>query len=143
MTLGEKGTAAIEFAIIAPVLLVLLFGVVELGFAVHQAMQVQDAAEAGAVYAGKYGWDQAGIAAAVVHATGAEAITANPAPAQFCGCPSVGGIAAVDCTATCADGNGAETYVRVSASKAYTPILGSLGLPIPSVLTGHAVVRVQ
>ena len=140
---GDAGVAAIEFAIIAPLLMLLLVGIVELGFGIHQAMQVQDAAEAGALYAGKYGWDQAGIAAAVVNATGADNVTATPAPVQFCGCPSVSGIAEISCSATCPSGTGAERYVRISASMPHTQILVGLLMPIPDVLTGTAVVRTQ
>lgn len=138
-----RGVAALEFGIIAPVLLILLVGVIELGFAVHQAMQVQDAAEAGALYAGKYGWKPAEISAAVVNATGAGNITASPAPVLFCGCPSTNGIATVVCTATCPSGGPAAQYVRVSASQPHEAILTFLNLPIPDTLTGHATVRVQ
>jgi len=140
---GSGGTAAIEFGIIAPVLVIVLFGLVELSFAVRQAMQVQDAAEAGAVYAGKHGWDAAGIVNAVVSATDAADVTADPPPVEFCGCPGAGGIATVACTDTCIGGSDPSHYARISASMPHTPILTGLGLPIPAVLTGHAVVRVQ
>jgi Flp pilus assembly protein TadG len=140
---STKGSAAIEFGIIAPVLVILLVGVIELGFAVHQAMQVQDAAEAGALYAGKYGWDPAAISNAVVNATGAENITASPAPVQFCGCPDASGIATVACDQTCPSGDPVEVYARVSASRPHTAILTFLNLPIPDTLSGHATVRLQ
>ncbi len=143
VSIGREGTAAIEFGLIAPLLLFILVGVVELGVAVRQAMQVQDAAEAGALYAGKYGWDQAAIAKAVVAATGATTLTAQPAPELFCGCPGPGGIAAIACTATCAGGTSAQHYVRVSASMPHSVLLVGLGLPVPATLTGRAVVRVQ
>jgi Flp pilus assembly protein TadG len=139
----SEGSAAIEFGIIAPMLLILLMGIVELSNAVHLAMQVQDAAEAGALYAGKKGWNQAGISAAVVNATDATDITASPVPYEFCGCPSTSGITTVSCGTTCTGGGSAETYVKVSASRPYTPILTGLGLPIPSTLTAAAVVRLQ
>ncbi len=138
-----RGSASIEFAIIVPVLLIMLAGLVEIGFAAREAMQVQDAAEAGAGYAMKYGWDSAGISAAVVNATGATGVTASPAPVQFCGCPSASGITTVLCTATCAGGTTPGTYVKVSASIAHVAILSNLGLPIPATLVGHATVRLQ
>ena len=81
------GTVAIEFALIVPVLLMLLVGVVEVGHGVYQAMQVMDAAEAGGLYVAKHGWNSAAISAAVVNATGESGMTASPAPSQFCGCP--------------------------------------------------------
>jgi Flp pilus assembly protein TadG len=138
-----RGSAAIEFAIISPVLLIMLAGLVEIGFATREAMQVQDAAEAGAGYAIKYGWDSAAISASVVNATGASGVTASPAPVQFCGCPSAAGITTALCTATCPDGSAPGSYVRVSASITHTAILSNLGLPIPATLTGHATVRLQ
>ncbi len=140
---ADRGTAAIEFAIIAPVLMILLIGIVELGLGVQQAMQVQNAAEAGAVYAGKHGWDAGAIAAAVVNASDAGGLAASPAPVLFCGCPGAGGIASMACNGKCPDGSAAEQYVRVSASMPHTVLLTGLGLPIPSTLTAHATVRVQ
>lgn len=141
--LRTRGTAAIEFALIAPFLLIALIGVLELSFAIREAMIVQDAAEAGAVYAERYGWDQAAIASAVVQATDAKNLTADPAPFLFCGCPSDGGITAISCDSFCPDDSSPGEYARISASIPHTAILTSLGLPIPAVLTGHAVTRVQ
>jgi len=142
-THNNAGTAAIEFALIAPVLLILLAGLVEIGFAVREAMMVQEAAEAGASYAVQSGWDSTGILNAVTTATGASNIDASPAPQLFCGCPSESGVTHVLCTATCTDGGGPGQYVRVDASIPHATILSYLGLPIPSTLTAHAVVRIQ
>lgn len=139
----NSGTAAIEFALIAPVLLILLAGLVEIGFAVREAMMAQDAAEAGASYAAQYGWDSTGISNAATSATGTSGISASPSPQLFCGCPGESGITQTLCTATCTDGNSPGQYVRVDASIPHTTILSYLGLPIPSTLTAHAVVRIQ
>jgi Flp pilus assembly protein TadG len=139
-----RGAAAVEFALIVPVFLILLAGMVEIGFAAYQAMQVQDAAEAGALYAAKYGWDPTGIANAVVNATGAKGLAATPAPAEFCGCPvSGGGITTVTCTSTCTGGTPPGVYISVGASLPHETILPDLNLPIPATLTGHATIRVQ
>ena len=75
--------AAIEFALLSPLLVLLLIGLVEVGFASYEAMQAQNAAEAGALYAARHGWDSAGIQAAVVNATGSSDVTATPAPQSF------------------------------------------------------------
>ncbi|HWA69608.1 MAG TPA: TadE/TadG family type IV pilus assembly protein [Rhizomicrobium sp.] len=138
-----SGSAAIEFGLIFPLLLVLLAGVVEVGFAMREAMQVQDAAEVGAGYAIKNGWNSAAISAAVVNATGATGVTAAPAPTQYCGCPGAAGVTAVLCTATCAAGVAPGVYVRVNASRPHVTILNNLGLPIPATITAHAIVRLQ
>lgn len=141
---GRRGAAAIEFALISPVFLVLLVGMVEVGFAAYQAMQAQDAAEAGALYAAKYGWDPTGITNAVLNATSASGLTASPAPAEFCGCPASGsGITTVNCNSTCPGGSPPGLYISVSASLPHETILPYLNLPIPAVLTAHATVRTQ
>ena len=140
---SQRGTAAIELALAAPMFLTLLVGMVEIGFAAYQAMQTQDAAEAGALYAAKHGWDAAGISAAVVNATGASGMAASPAPSKFCGCPGVGGVAAIACTSTCAGGVTPGVYIQINATLPHATILPYLGLPIPSSLTFQSTVRIQ
>jgi Flp pilus assembly protein TadG len=137
------GTAAIEFGLGAPVLLILLMGLVEVGFGVYQAMQVQNAVEAGAVYASKNGWNQAGISAAVVNATGVSGLSAKPAPSQFCGCPQATGVVAIACASTCPGGTAPGQYVRISAQLAHETILPYPGLPLPMTLTAESVVRLK
>ena len=140
---ANRGTAAIEFAIVVPVLLVLLFGASEVGFSIYQAMQVQAAAEAGAIYVAKHGWLSSGITSAVTGATGLTGITATPAPSQFCGCPAVGGITTTTCATTCTGGGAAGHYVQINSALTRQSIMPLTGLTLPTTLTGQAVVRVQ
>lgn len=77
----EAGTAAIEFGLMAPFLVVLVVATIEVGTAVYEAMLVQNAAEAGAIYVAKHGYDATGITTAVTSATSLTGrITATPAP---------------------------------------------------------------
>jgi len=138
-----RGTAALEFGLFAPLLMIMLVYIVELGESVFEAMQVQNAAEAGAVYAAKHGWNSAGISAAVVNSSGLAGVTASPAPYEFCGCPAASGITTVSCTSTCTGGVTPSLYVKVSAAIPHPVILSDLGLPIPATLTATATVRLQ
>ena len=140
---SRRGTAAVEFALATPLFLILLLGVVDVGFGTYQSMQVQDAAEAGALYAAINGWDSTGISTAVVNATGASGMAASPAPVKFCGCPTTSGLTTVLCTATCTGGVTPGTYVQVNASMPYQVTLPFPGLPIPSTLTGQLTIRLQ
>lgn len=137
------GTAALEFALTVPFLLLFLMAVVELGFAMHETMQVYNSAEAGALYASKNGFDPAGISAAVVNATGTQGLTASPAPAQFCGCPQSSGVIAVSCSTTCTGGTAPGQYVRIYAALPHTSILPAFALPLPETLTAQAIVRLN
>jgi Flp pilus assembly protein TadG len=130
---------ALEFALAAPILVILLVGLVELGFALYASMQIQYAVETGAEYAAEHGWDSAGIVTAVQNAGHNAGIVASPAPVQFCGCPNSGAIAAVSCSSTCAGGAPPSRYVRVSASVAHVALIP--GLPLPATLTARSTVR--
>lgn len=141
---GRDGTAAIEFALACPFLLVLILGLVELGFGAYQEMQVEDAAEAGALYAAINGFNAAGISAAVVNAVGPDSgVTASPAPVEFCGCPAAAGITAVACSSTCSNGDAPGEYVQVYAALPHQTILSYPGLPLPATLTGQSIVRLN
>lgn len=139
-----KGTVAMKVGLVAPVLLLVLVGVVELGDGIFEGMQVQDAAEAGGLYVANNGaWNTAGIRAAVANATQTRGITARPAPSQFCGCPTDDGITAIACATTCAGGIAAGTYVRIEATLPHNPLLTLPGLALPTNLTRSAIVRLN
>ncbi len=139
------GTAAIEFALLGPLLLILLVGAVELGFAMYQSMQVYNAVEAGAVYATKNGWNSAGISSAVVNGSTVSGMTAVPAPAQFCGCPLVSGITVTACapSATCTGGSAPGEYVRISATLPRMTILPVPDFGLPATLRAQSIVRLN
>jgi Flp pilus assembly protein TadG len=137
------GTAAIEFALCIPIFLVLLVGVIEVGFSMYQAMQVSNAAEAGMIYAAKNGWNAAGITTAVTSASGTQGISATPAPVKFCGCPTAGGLATAACDATCVNGNTPGVYVRVSAALSHQTIIPYPGLPLPTTFTAQSTIRLN
>jgi len=137
----NAGTAAVEFGLAIPFLLILLVGTVEIGSAMYQAMQVHNAAEAGMVYAGKHGWNASSIAAAVT-ASGVSGVTATPAPTQFCGCPTASGITVVACGATCTVGT-AGAYVQINASIPHQTILPYPSIPLPATLTARSILRIN
>ncbi|MGP0010821.1 MAG: TadE/TadG family type IV pilus assembly protein [Methylocella sp.] len=143
---SESGTAAIEFGLFIPVLLTLLTGTVELGFLMYEAMQVNNAVEAGALYAAANSFNAANITSAVTNAsvlpTGLNTLTATPAPTQFCGCPTAAGVTNLGsppCSATACSGSPAGTYVRVNASLTHTIIIPNPW--VPTTLTAIAVIR--
>lgn len=140
----RSGTAAIEFGLAIPFLLALLMGVVELGFAMYQGMQVYAAAEAGALYAAQNGWSASGISTAVTGATSATGLTATPAPSEFWGCPGESGIAAVASSSVkCSDGYSPGLYIQVNASLGHQTILPYPGLSLPTTFTARSIIRIN
>jgi Flp pilus assembly protein TadG len=145
---SESGNAAIEFGLFIPVLLIVLTGTVELGFLMYEAMQVNNAVEAGILYAAANGFNAASITSAVTNAsvlpTGLNALTATPAPTQFCGCAtaaSVTNLGSPPCSATACSGSPAGTYVQVNASLTHTIIIPNPW--VPTTLTATAVIRIN
>jgi Flp pilus assembly protein TadG len=129
--------------LIMPVLLILMIGLVDVGLVTYETMQVQNSADAAAIYASQHSEDLAGITAAVVNATGTTGITASPGPTSFCGCPGAAGIDIGPCATLCASGKAQGRYVQVSASFTHVPILTFTGIPNPLVLTKQSTIRVQ
>jgi Flp pilus assembly protein TadG len=139
---SQQGAAALEFAILAPVMVILIVSSIELGFAIRDQLRVQAASAAGAFYAMNKGFDSAGISAAVLSGAAGTGLAATPAPVLFCGCPQTTGIAAATCGATCADGIAARQYAQVSASIPRTTVLGS-SLGLPATMTAQSIGRLQ
>ena len=75
-----------EFALLAPVLILMFTGAVSLGLASWTKMQVGNAARAGAVYAVNHGYNQANIQAAAQNATALSTkviVSSNTAPLRW------------------------------------------------------------
>ncbi len=141
---GERaGNAAMELALLASPLILLLVGIADYGSATYRNMQVQHAAQAGAEYAIKNGFSSSAIATAVTGATSYSGIAATPAPAQSCGCASGTTINSATCGSTCAGGAAAGTYVTVSAQATYSTLIPYPGIPNSFALTAAATVRLQ
>ena len=137
------GVASVELAIIAPLLAMAIICTADLGLGIFRKMQVQAAAQAGAEYAIVKGFTQSGIVTAVTSATSFGAITAVPAPSQFCGCPTASGVTIAACNTTCPDTSKVGAYVEVSAQGSYDTILPYPTLPRTYVFTAKSTARVQ
>jgi Flp pilus assembly protein TadG len=137
-----RGAAAIEFALVVPVLLILLLGLIEMGVVFMHQVQVETAAQAGIARAEQDGFDIPSIETAVTGSTALTAIQALPAPTESCGCVSGTTIVAASCGSTCTGGITPGTYVTVHTQTTYTPLFGLI-YTAPFTLTGKAVSRIQ
>jgi Flp pilus assembly protein TadG len=139
---AREGNAVVEFSIAAPVLAVIFVPLIDIGMAVYQKMQVQDAAQAGAQYAMAHGWNSSSIQTAVTSATGLS-VSASPAPSKSCGCPDGSSVSAATCGSTCSDGQTAGTYVTVGAQVTYTPLIPYPGMGSSVTLSAQTTARIQ
>ncbi len=135
------GVTAIEFAMIAPILIGLAIATVDLGLGVYTDTQLANAAHSGASYAVQYSYDPNAMTAAAQASTSLKNVTVTSA--EFCGCPTATGVTATSCTSTCSDGLSAGTFAQVTATKQYATLLAYPGIPATINLSKQATVRIQ
>lgn len=137
----RSGAAATEFALLFPLLALLLAGIIDFSRLISQRMQVQAAAQAGADYAIRHGWNGPAIAGTIAR-TSPNAIAADPAPRLVSACLS--GTEIVETvTATCSSGLFTGKYVLATARASFTPLMPWPGLVVPDTIVGTALTRVQ
>jgi Flp pilus assembly protein TadG len=139
---ARGGNAAVEFSTAVPVLAIIFVPLIDIGMAVYQQMQVQDAAQAGAQYAMVHGWNSSAIESAITSAT-ALSVSASPAPSKSCGCPDGSSVSAATCGSTCPDGQTTGTYVTVGAQATYTPLLPYPTMGSSVTLSSQTTARIQ
>ena len=147
MLRDARGTSAVEFALVLPILVGMLIPTTDLGMGFYAQMRVQNAAQAGAQYAIAHGWNNGAnvtaIENAVTSATTLASIIPSPAPSQACGCASGTSISPSNCGSTCPDGAAAGSYVTVNAQSPYSPFISYPSIGSSVTLTAQATVRVQ
>jgi Flp pilus assembly protein TadG len=155
---SERGQSLIELALLTPVLLMLVIGIVEMGRYASFGILVSNAARAGAQYGAQSltkAADNTGIASAVQNECSSadtvtcQALTLVPAsgPYTICGCDNGGAFTATACTSTCTTGH-MVVSVQVGAKGTFNPLFnytpplfGHLSIP-QIIITSTATQRV-
>ena len=132
------GNIAVEVALAAPVLLVLLAGMADVGRAVLAEGRLKSAIRAGLEYAQANSGNAAGIVAVVQTASGDAGLAVTSA--LVCECANGG---AAECGSTCADGLTPGGYVVVSATQAFTPIFPGMNTLIDGPLQAQGSIRAK
>jgi Flp pilus assembly protein TadG len=143
---AQDGVSTLEFAVVVPVLCILVLGVLDFGMVLWEQMEVSNAARAGAEYAvTANSYSSSTASTAVTSATGLSSITATPAPqGPSYGCPdATRGILSASSTATCPDGSAPGRYVVIYAQASYNTIFTWPGVPDPITLSAQAIARVN
>jgi Flp pilus assembly protein TadG len=140
----ERGSALAELAVILPLLLVTTVGLVDFGRAAFEAIEVENAAHAGAAYGARskgLAADTAGITAAAIADLGDEVDASKVAikSERFCECDNG---SSIDCDNDCA-GVQPRIYVRVEVQKQFTTLLTYPGIPNSIDLDRQVQLRVR
>jgi Flp pilus assembly protein TadG len=140
-----------EFALMLPLLIVLLLGVIEFGRFTYFSIVVGNAAHAGAEYGAQSqtnGGDIAGMEAAATADGQNNIANITPLASQVCACwnnatststPSTPTAAA--CGQTCTTGQ-RVVYAQVHTTGTYSPLFTYPGLPSTFTVSAQAIMRV-
>ena len=138
LTGDRRGVGALEFGLLAPVVMLLLLGVYDFGMAYWEQMQISNAADTGAQWAMQNPYDATSVKTLAENATPLRpAVSSHTAY----GCPSGSGMSyggldsstgqwkSYSSTSTCPDGTTAHNYVIVDTQICYSTIFHWPGLP--------------
>ncbi len=116
--LDRRGNIMVEFALVLPVLFILLVGLLDLGrFGLQKSAMLQGA-RAGGQYALVAHSESSNINTTAQNATGLTGVTATNL--VFCECVSG---TAVSCSTTCGSGQTLKRYVTVTTNKTFSSVL--------------------
>ncbi len=137
----ECGSALVEFALFLSFLVLILVGVVDYGMEIQQAMQVTEAATAGAEF-GEIPGNQQNLsgmqAAATSAASGVHGFTVTAVDAFTC---TPGGVS-VSRSTTCSGYGTPIEYVQVNTTATVPTLMVYIGMPSSLTLNGSASFRV-
>lgn len=143
----DSGVAILELALVAPLLIVLTLGVVEVGLYARVGIEVGNAARAGVQYGAQSkttAQDAAGITAAAQN-DAHEVASLSVTPSYYCTCDAVPGTHYASCASVpaCATGDHQDEYVEVVATKTFVPLVKIAGLPSSLTVTKTATQQVS
>lgn len=136
---ANEGVSAIEFALISPVFILILVGMVDLGAVVRDKIELSNAAATAARYVLNENYSEAYLVDVATSGSALDSADITAAVTTVCGCS--GGVAAT-CGTTCVDGQSPGTYMVVSLSKASQMILDYPGFS-DLVISGQSRMRLD
>lgn len=125
----------IEFALIIPVMSIILLGLLDYALAAFHTIELESAARSGAQYAMLDSSDTALIITTVENSTFLDTSNLTVTITEFCECQDGSSVA---CDGACGSGN-VRNYMQITADYVHTPIF----LPSTMTLTGESIFRTQ
>ena len=127
---GRRGASAIEFAIVAPVIIVALLGLADIGLYFHRSILLEEAARSAGAYAQAFPTDTAGIRT-IVNANAANLAAGDVTVTCLCGSDPV------TCSSFICTDTEAERRVEIGARQVHDGFMFVRGIE----LRGNAIVR--
>lgn len=119
---SRRGAAAVEFALLAPIIAAVLAGIANYGMALFQKMELESAARAGAQMAIRDRSNTTMIENAVINATNLTLVAGDISMDPTCWCADVD--ASATCGVTCDDGDPTQYFMTVTVTKEFDYLFG-------------------
>jgi Flp pilus assembly protein TadG len=140
--LNRDGSAAVEFAIVAPTLILIAVGIADFGMLATKSAGLAATTRIGAEYARLHSVDANGIRNAMQSAMSfAPALTFPASFPRSCECDDRAPIGCTESCATIGRPGPNRIFIRISANQAFTPLVPWPG--IPATLTATTEMRLQ
>jgi Flp pilus assembly protein TadG len=145
---SEGGQSLVELALITPMFLLLLVGIIEIGRFSYYSILVANAARAGAQYGAlslATAADGAGIKTAAENDGQNVTGLSVDNPTQLCGCSAAivsGSAPGTACPATCTPPDHGLVYVQVTATGTFSSLFNYPGLPTTFTVSSTEKMRV-
>jgi Flp pilus assembly protein TadG len=137
-----NGGVAAEFALMAPILVLIAAGIADFGMLATKSAGMAATARIGAAYARTYPDDTSGIQRAMQSAMGFAPALIFPASfPRSCECDDETPIACSESCATVGRSGPNRMFIRITANQFFTPLVPWPG--IPAMLTAATEVRLQ
>jgi Flp pilus assembly protein TadG len=142
------GAAATEFALLAPMLMIMAVGLVDFGLAIRAKSDIEGAARAGLQKGFGNMWDKDAISAAVKNAfttdtATQDSLTIDATPSCYCdGTLTASGNTCTK-TTTCGGGAIVEYYLTVNVTQTHKMLLNYYVFPSQLTLSSSATARAQ
>jgi len=136
------GSVAAEFAIVAPMILLIAAGIADFGMLAKKSAALAGTTRIGAEYARLYPADMAGIQNSMWNSMSFSPALVFPASFPYsCECDDKTSIACAESCATVGRPGPNRVFITISASQAFTPLVPWPG--IPASLTAATAIRLQ
>jgi Flp pilus assembly protein TadG len=142
----QSGVAAVEFALCAPLMLMMLAGISDLGLAMRSKMLLAIGVDNAAIYAilTQGSATPAILQAIVQDASSLAGVSANASRVTYdCASGTPATLVAATSTTTCASGAVAGQYVTISGTYSYVPLMPGYSFLATSTLSDTATVQVK
>ena len=127
---ARDGAAAVEFALIIPVLIGMVIGIVQYGGQIIAFQQLHNGITSGALYVMRGGSDIATVQSVALNAWPNKPADASMSAVRSCTCSG----ASASCTVLCADNSYPQSFITISGAGTYAGVFRTQAMSATQVV---------